>query len=43
MKALVILCAFLALAACGADGDPVQPGGSVDASGDVRIGVVGGL
>ena len=30
----------LALAACGADGDPVKPGGA-GVSGDVQIGVVG--
>lgn len=43
MKAVLIAAALLALAACGADGEPEprEPGLSV--SGDIRIGVRGDL
>ncbi|MEO9824723.1 MAG: hypothetical protein ABJF50_09955 [Paracoccaceae bacterium] len=40
MRLLTLLSA-LALAACGADGDPVRPGGDAAVSGEARIGVVG--
>ena len=36
-----LFAALLALAACGADGDPVKPGVSV--TGEARVGVVGTL
>jgi hypothetical protein len=39
MRVLLIL-SVLALAACGADGEPEQPGGS-SVSGEAQIGVVG--
>lgn len=38
MRALSALLILLALAACGADGEPTAPGVSV--SGDARMGVV---
>jgi len=37
------LLALLALTACGIDGPPSPPPGSIDVSGDARIGVVGEL
>ena len=42
MKTLFALAALLALAACGADGEPVAPPKlGVSVSGDVQIGVSG--
>jgi len=41
MRVLVAI-SLLLLAACGADGDPVPPGG-VAATGDAQVGVVGEL
>ena len=43
MKTLFALAAMLALAACGADGDPIAPKAKagVSVSDDVRIGVSG--
>ena len=41
MRVALIL-SVLALAACGADGDPVPPGGA-NAVGDAQIGIVGEL
>lgn len=43
MRLLGALLAFLALAACGIDGPPSAPEGSVDVSGEAKIGVVGSL
>jgi len=40
---LATLFALFALTACGIDGPPSPPPGSVDVSGDARIGVVGGI
>ena len=43
MKTLLALAATLALAACGADGEPIAPAAKsgVSLSGDVQIGVKG--
>jgi hypothetical protein len=41
MKVVFAIC-ILALAACGADGDPTPPG-SNEADGEITIGVVGAL
>ncbi|MEO1536930.1 MAG: argininosuccinate lyase [Pseudomonadota bacterium] len=43
MTRVALLLAFLALVACGIDGEPSKPGGGVSVSGDVRVGVVGSL
>ena len=42
MRLLAIL-AMLAIAACGADGDPEPVEAGVSVSGEARIGVVGSL
>ena len=42
MRAVLILAA-LALASCGADGDPEPVEGGISVSGEARIGVVGRL
>jgi len=36
---VLMIAALAMLAACGADGDPVDPGPGVTLSGDVRMGV----
>ena len=43
MKTLIAFAALLALAACGADGEPTPPTArsGVSVSGDVQIGVTG--
>jgi predicted small lipoprotein YifL len=38
-----LLLALLGLAACGIDGPPTPPEGSVSVGGDARVGVVGEL
>lgn len=40
---IAALVALFALTACGIDGPPSPPAGSVDLTGDARIGVVGNL
>lgn len=42
MRGALVL-ALLALAACGIDGPPTPPEGSVSVEGDARVGVVGSL
>ena len=42
MRSLLIL-AFVALAACGADGEPEPVQGGITISGEARIGVTGTL
>ena len=43
MMRILILLGVLALAACGADGEPSSPEGGVSVGGDARIGVTGAL
>jgi len=43
MRAIVLIGAVLALAACGIDGPPSQPSGGIDRTNEGGVGVAGSL